>query len=255
MKKIKDLNYNQLHENIWSKTTKLGPTARSRYRLLTALIQKYQPRPPIIDVGCGSGELLAQINKFYPAKNLFGFDISSKAIKLAKKNFPKLNFFQGNLIKIPKKFEGKFKTIICSEVLEHLENDLAAIKNLERLSQKNSLVFVSVPSLTAHWSQLDKSVGHFRRYEPNELERKMTENGFKVIERFSWGKLLYPPYQKIIEKHLIKIISEDKKTSLENSLLQKTISNFIYNLFKLEDLLKNLDTLPGRKLFLVAQRK
>ena len=144
----------------------------------------------ILDIGCGAGSL-----SFYMASKgglVTGIDISKKAISECTKSARALNlnnakFFQGYF---PDGFtlKEKYDYVVFTEVIEHLENDIAAIKKIEQLLKPGGLLLLSTPSISAplHRLQLtnrfDKEVGHLRRYSLSKLNELLKMNGFKSIK-------------------------------------------------------------------------
>jgi 2-polyprenyl-3-methyl-5-hydroxy-6-metoxy-1,4-benzoquinol methylase len=79
-----------------------------------------------------------------------------------------------------KTFNRLFDTIVCSNVLEHIEDDDLVLRYYyELLSQGGRLVLL-VPALKLIYNRLDRGLGHFRRYGRTELHRKLTRSGFKI---------------------------------------------------------------------------
>lgn len=78
--------------------------------------------------------------------------------------------------------------VICSEIIEHLDNNVVVIKYIKKLLKKNGIIIASSPSLNVPLYKLgllkkfDKEVGHLRRYTKNSLENLFKEANFKIIE-------------------------------------------------------------------------
>lgn len=124
----------------------------------------------IIDVGCGIGFLLSNIQKTYNTKKLSGSDFSQNAVDFSAKKFPNIEFFQQDLNDpIP----GMYDVIFCTEVLEHLEKPYVAISNmLAALNEKGSLI-LTVPN-----GRTDNLIEHINFWSPESwkvyLERECT---------------------------------------------------------------------------------
>lgn len=71
----------------------------------------------------------------------------------------------------------RFDTIICLNVLEHVRNDMLSLGTMFRLLQPGGRLVLLVPSLPAIYGELDRALGHFRRYTPAELRGKYAEAG------------------------------------------------------------------------------
>ncbi|MEA2064873.1 MAG: class I SAM-dependent methyltransferase [Patescibacteria group bacterium] len=95
----------------------------------------------ILDAGCGEGLIMHNIIKKIPEIKINGFDISNSALKNAKKILPSSYFFQGDITNI-KLFDNFYDLAIALEILEHLENPEAALKELKRATKKYCLISV-----------------------------------------------------------------------------------------------------------------
>ncbi len=86
----------------------------------------------------------------------------------------------------------RFDTIICLNVLEHIADDAAALGALPKLLEPGGRLVLLVPSLAALYGTLDQALGHFRRYAPDELCRKLAAAGFRLrhLEYFNLAGVL-----------------------------------------------------------------
>ena len=85
-------------------------------------------------------------------------------------------------------------TVAFFNVLEHLEDDEAVLRNLFETVPENCRLVVLVPYSMRLYSSLDKELGHFRRYGKGELERKMNAAGFQVETQFFFNKAGVPAW-------------------------------------------------------------
>jgi SAM-dependent methyltransferase len=74
----------------------------------------------------------------------------------------------------------RLDTIVCLNVLEHIEDDRASLEAMHRLLQPGGRLVLLVPSLRALYGTLDEALGHFRRYVPAELSEKLRTAGFRL---------------------------------------------------------------------------
>jgi ubiquinone/menaquinone biosynthesis C-methylase UbiE len=122
---------------------------RLRERELRKLIKAYATRP-LIDVGCGTGVTLRNL----PEESV-GLDINPWNIRRAKKHAAKAHLIVGDIEYLP--FRDKaFSTAICSEVLEHLEQPLKAVKEINRCLKSGGMLLGSVPHPSWIWRLNDK---------------------------------------------------------------------------------------------------
>src|SRR5207247_80683 len=81
----------------------------------------------------------------------------------------------------------RLDTVVCLNVLEHIEDDRASLRAMHDLLQPGGRLVLLVPSLRALYGTLDEALGHFRRYVPAELSEKVRAAGFRLrhIEYFN----------------------------------------------------------------------
>jgi SAM-dependent methyltransferase len=74
----------------------------------------------------------------------------------------------------------RLDTVVCLNVLEHIEDDRASLRAMRSLLQPGGRLVLLVPALRALYGALDERLGHFRRYAPRELSGKLEEAGFRM---------------------------------------------------------------------------
>ncbi|NHC12390.1 class I SAM-dependent methyltransferase [Motilibacter deserti] len=82
--------------------------------------------------------------------------------------------------------------VVAYDVLEHLDDDLAAAHEIRRVLRPGGTLLVAVPAGMSNWSAHDEAVGHFRRYERDTLRALLETAGLEVHELRSWNVLLAP---------------------------------------------------------------
>ncbi|MDP3987945.1 MAG: class I SAM-dependent methyltransferase [Candidatus Levybacteria bacterium] len=165
-------------------------TYRNLIEILEKYIKNYQIKSAL-DIGCGVGTVSLYLGN--KGIETFGIDISKKAILAASESAKllELNNVSFKVMNFPDEVPSQnFDLIICSEVLEHLENDNLAFKRFYSNLKNGGLVIISTPSKNAPLYRLgmakkfDLEVGHLRRYSLEELIVKCRRNKFIVIETF-----------------------------------------------------------------------
>ena len=91
-----------------------------------------------------------------------------------------------------------FHTVVCSEVLEHVEDHGAALSNLAGSLRPGGRLFLTVPMRADLWTQVDDAVGHQRRYERGELARMCEERGLNVETDVATGFPFYNAYYQLL---------------------------------------------------------
>lgn len=163
----------------------------ARNALLQGVMRRYFPNAArILEIGCGTGFVLANIRATYPAAQLNGSDIFTEGLSFAQQRVPSATLFQMDATAIPCREE--FDLIGAFDVLEHIEDDAAALAQIHAACKAGGGVIFTVPQHPALWSRMDEYAHHKRRYTRAELLEKMRHAGFRVRYATSFVSLLLP---------------------------------------------------------------
>lgn len=156
--------------------------AKNYNKWITDEIKQYIT-PPTLEIGAGTGNISSH---FLQKKPLYLSDIDPGLVRNLKKKFIKKNDVfvdRIDIVKLPrKKFKNFFSTIFAINVLEHIKEDKAALRNIHKMLKKKGKLLLLVPAKRGAYTKLDKDLGHFRRYEKDEVIAKLEQSGF-VIEK------------------------------------------------------------------------
>lgn len=202
-----------------------------------------------MDIGCSSGlQLIDLIEMGFESNNMFGIDISSRAIERCKENGI-INVFEMDAQNI--ELDKKFDVIIASDCLEHISDDEKALKNWHNLLKPDGSLLIFVPAYKILWSNHDDANMHFRRYTKNELKRKLEKNHFKTTKSSYWNFFLFFP---ILFIRSFSGLNSNKNEEETGDLKRMHIFNsFFYSLINFENkLLKNINFPFGVSVFCVA---
>lgn len=78
--------------------------------------------------------------------------------------------------------EGRVDTIVSVNVLEHIDDDRRTLATITKILSFGGTLLLFVPALPWLFGSLDEALGHFRRYRKTELEEKVTEAGFRILD-------------------------------------------------------------------------
>lgn len=164
---------------------------QSRNRLLSRVMRRYFPQASnILEIGCGTGFVLANTRAAYPDARLSGSDIFTEGLGFAQQRVPQAALFQMDATAIP--FRDEFDLIGAFDVLEHIEDDAAALAQIHAACKQGGGVVFTVPQHPSLWSRMDEYAHHKRRYTRPELLEKMHAAGFRVRYATSFVSLLLP---------------------------------------------------------------
>ena len=137
----------------------------------------------VLEIGAGMGNLTRQLlpgRKRYVATDIDHEHLDRLSNRLSHR--PRLEIAELNAA-IPQDqaaYQGQMDTVICLNVLEHIENDLDALRNIRSMLEDGGRAVILVPSGQSIFNSLDEELGHFRRYSEDQLRERMTAAGFDV---------------------------------------------------------------------------
>ncbi len=146
----------------------------------------------ILDVGCSSGILTAEVANTLPKSKVIGLDSYKKAIEFAKGKYPKISFIAADAHKIPMK-NKTVDILICTETLEHVVDPKEVLVEMKRVLKKDGQAIISMDSgsllFRTIWYLWTKSKGkvwenaHLHEFTAKLLEDLIKETGFKIKKK------------------------------------------------------------------------
>jgi SAM-dependent methyltransferase len=89
-------------------------------------------------------------------------------------------------------FLESMDTLICLNVLEHIEDDRSGLRNIHASLRPGGRAIVLVPQSAAAFGTMDEVLGHYRRYSRPELEQKIEAAGFRIERMIEFNRVTYP---------------------------------------------------------------
>jgi SAM-dependent methyltransferase len=174
-----------------SETQASGPAFAARTHLIDQEFRRLRPRT-MVDIGCGRGHVTAIAARH--AGTVYATDLADGAVEETRRN---LAFHPDAYVACIDPFGSDwpgrgptaeaFDVALLSEVLEHIEDDVAMLKNVRELLARDGRLVITVPAHMALWTQWDVVAGHVRRYERAELLAKLSQAGFVPERVRTWG--------------------------------------------------------------------
>ncbi|MDC2990995.1 class I SAM-dependent methyltransferase [Prochlorococcus sp. AH-736-F23] len=193
----------------------------------------------IVDFGAGIGTLSLIFRNKYKLDPIC-IEIDDENINyLSKRNFHPFK----DIDLAPLELDA----IFSANVLEHIKDDLIILKKMKNHLKKKGLVYLYVPANMKLWSELDVTVGHYRRYEKKSLVAKLKKAGFKVKKIYYADSLGY--LATILWK--VKNITNKTKFASKKSLI--FYDKFIFPISRFLDNL-GLKFILGKNLIAIAEK-
>lgn len=178
--------------------------------IVSLIFQKYDFNSGnrVLEFGAGLGTLAEMVRNRYDFSPVC-VEIDSSFLKLLQdKDFVS---FQS----IYEIRDEKFDLVYSSNVLEHIKDDVAILKELREIMAPSANLALYIPALKFLYSEHDRNIGHFRRYSRNEVRNKLDQAGFRV------DHIRYSDSLGILPWYLLRFkTSTSSKQSNEQRLLR-----------------------------------
>jgi len=164
---------------------------RARNKLIVWALKRHFPTMQrYLEIGCGTGFVLANVARAYPAATVVGSEIFSIGLPYAASRVRTAELVQMDARHIP--YVDEFDVIGAFDVLEHIEEDELVLAAMLRALRPGGGVAITVPQHPWLWSSVDTHACHVRRYKVGELREKVLRAGFKLAFETSFVSLLLP---------------------------------------------------------------
>lgn len=153
----------------------------------------HSPQPVIMDVGCSSGFLLPELKRHFPSSTVIGADYVYGPLDRLSTRLPGIPLLQFDLTECPLP-NACVDAVVLLNVLEHIEDDLRAMQQVQRVLKPGGIAVIEVPAGPQLYDLYDKQLMHHRRYSMIELQRKLKQAGLRTVDRSHLGFFLYPGF-------------------------------------------------------------
>jgi len=225
-------------------------------RVVLSLLEPLLPQGlPLLDVGCGTGLTLALLEHRVgiPTASLSGVDVSMDALAIAAtRTGARLTRSPASRLQFA---DGQFGIVTLLDVLEHVEDDDAAMLEAARVLRPRGFVLATVPAHPALFSTHDQALGHHRRYRESGLRRLAAMASLEVCRLTPCNCLLSPPIAlvRLAKRHLPGRGGGPSKSDL--ALPPQLLNSLLAALFSAEARLLKLGDLPFGISWLALFRK
>jgi SAM-dependent methyltransferase len=183
--------YDDVWNDVYGDMQDQGPTHRHMRRMVAGLLAglDYQS---VLEIGCGAGhnfDLLRQ-------DRITGVDVSAEALRRARGRARGAELHQLDIQS--QRLEGTWDLVFSSLVLEHLPDDVAALRNMRAMTGR-WLVLTTIAGDFDRYRPWEEQMGHVRNYRQGELEGKLQAAGFEPERVTYWGFPFYSPIARRLQ--------------------------------------------------------
>jgi SAM-dependent methyltransferase len=164
----------RFYDALWSASYLVSPQRFNTWPLLSALAASATTR---LEIGPG-------LHPRLPIAGTHFVDVSAPALSRLKARAGLTTL--GDITALP--FPDSTFDLVCAfDIVEHVEDDRRAFRELGRIARDGAAIIFSVPLDPARWSAFDALVGHFRRYEPDDLLAVLREHSLELEQSAAFG--------------------------------------------------------------------
>lgn len=239
---------NELYQKFYEVETKHWWFSARRIIIIDVIkkIIKLKKNSLVLDYGCGTGGILDFLSKDYQA---YGADMSDLAINFCNKRNLTNILSISDLLSKPE-FKNKFKMVTILDVIEHIDDDDAVLKDIHSLLEDEGYLFVTVPAYQFLFGPYDILTQHKRRYVKKHLAEVVTSAGYDVIKISYFNTFLSPLL--ILSRLISAKTGSDNDTDIPN----KFLNIILKQIFKFEKYLLRFISLPfGISIMCIAKKK
>jgi SAM-dependent methyltransferase len=221
----------------------------ARQQIVEDVIDRHLQLPPrarVLDVGCGSGAVLEALSARFEA---YGTDTSQLAINLSHKR-GLTNAFHCTLATFPRA-ELRFDLTTLLDVIEHVDDDLAMLRDAHHYLKPGGWALVTVPAYQVLWGPHDVVNHHKRRYTRAGLRRVLRAAGLEVRLLSYFNTILFPAALVAWAGEKLVGVRSDPRADVPSAPLNTLLTT----VFSMEKYVLRRLTLPyGLSLIALARR-
>jgi SAM-dependent methyltransferase len=199
----------------------------------------------ILDVGCGTGANLEMLSQFGDAE---GVDVSDEALEFCRRKG--LTVQKGLAETLPYADES-FDVTTALDVVEHLDNDVAGLKEMFRVTKKGGYSLIFVPAFMWLWGVQDDISNHRIRYTKSQIVERLQKAGY-TVERATYANWTF--LAPILAGRTLMRVTGIKPES-ENNVNVSALNGVFGKLFSAERFwLRKFDFPIGVSIVVVARK-
>ena len=237
---------------------------RSRNRIIATLAEQitrnWRDGYRVLEVGCGTGNVLRALEKACPRGTVVGMDLFAEGLAFARTRTA-CSLVRGD-IEQPA-FGVQFDLIGAFDVVEHLPDDVRVFRSLQAMLKPGGILLLTVPARESLWSYFDEVAHHCRRYETGDLRRKLNMTGYEIEFLSEFMASTYPLFWLVRRIRSLRrqpqehsSLELDRAHSLEELQIVPVINGLLtFILMQEAKLIRSRLVLPfGSSVLVVARR-
>lgn len=206
------------HWDAYAESVRSNPAQRLRRSVISRMLQLDGRSARVLDIGCGQGDLVAELHDAHPHAELCGIDYSQSGLDVATRKVPSARFLRQDLLQTGDPapgLAGWASHAVCSEVLEHVDDPVTLLRNAAGYLAPGCRLVVTVPG--GPMSAFDRHIGHRQHFTVERLRQVLVDAGYRVEKSTGVGFPLFNLYRLVVIQRGESLIREVASRSTRGS--------------------------------------
>ena len=161
----------------------LPPNAALRWAVVKRIVDALQP-VSILEIGCGQGAFGVRLAD---RARYLGVEPDATSFAVARSRIEVAGGHVRNVGSDQLGGDETFELVCAFEVLEHIEDDVAVLKQWRDHVAPGGHLLLSTPAWQGRFNDWDSLVGHYRRYSPEQMRQLLSDGGFSDVQVIVYG--------------------------------------------------------------------
>jgi SAM-dependent methyltransferase len=182
--------------------------------------------PVLLEIGCSSGFLLRELHEQWPTATTIGADFVREPLERLAAVASDIPLMQFDLVRCPLP-SGCVDAVLLLNVLEHIDRDQEAMRQVVRVLKPGGMAILEVPSGPHLYDVYDKYLQHYRRYSMASLASLMADGGLELLEQSHLGFSVYPGFVLAKRRNRRHAADSAAGRRIVESQIRQTRSSFL----------------------------
>ena len=201
----------EAHWSSYNESNTANPAQAYRRKLIFEALGLDRAARPVrlLELGSGQGDFARDLLAVHPDVEVCGLALAATGVAIAGRKVPRAAFFQQDFtqpIAIPGSYQGWATHAVCSEVLEHLDDPAAVLRNVRTLMAPGCRLVITVPA--GPMSAFDRHIGHRGHFTADRLAQTLRAAGMEVADLRGAGFPFFNLYRLAVVARGPKLIED-----------------------------------------------
>jgi SAM-dependent methyltransferase len=220
------------HWDHYAQSAAENPAQRMRHEIIAQFLCEDAGRDAVnlFDFGSGQGDLVQKLEPLLPQARFVGAELSESGVVISQRKVPSATFLVADIFQPPpalSEFANWATHAVCSEVLEHVDDPVAFLKQARHYLAPGALLVVTVPG--GPMSAFDRHIGHRQHFDRRKISRMLQEAGYSVDRTCLAGFPFFNLYRLLVIARGRRLV-EDAQTKSTGA--SSGLAGFVMKVFR-----------------------